>query len=80
MEDKNSTGPKLKGAKALWDSAGEGELIYKWVENSATLIKTGKSTRAKEIQGYSPTEMPADTAARSKGWSTSARLIFTPEP
>ncbi len=66
MEDKNSTGPKLKGAKALWESAGEGELIYKWVENSATLIKTGKSTRAKEIQGYSPTEMPAQTVTKEE--------------
>jgi cytochrome c oxidase cbb3-type subunit 3 len=66
MEDKNSTGPKLKGAKALWESAGEGELIYKWVENSATLIKTGKSKRAKEIQAYSPTEMPAQTVTKEE--------------
>ena len=66
MEDKNSTGPKLKGAKALWESAGEGEQIYQWVENSASLIKTGKSTRAKEIQGYSPTEMPAQTVSKEE--------------
>lgn len=66
MEDKNSTGPKLKGAKAAWESAGEADLIYQWVENSATLIKSGKSSRAKEVQGYSPTEMPAQTVTKEE--------------
>ena len=66
MEDKNSTGPKLKGAKAAWDGLGEGDLIYKWVENSSALIKSGKSARAKEIQVYSPTEMPPQTVSKEE--------------
>lgn len=66
MEEKNSTGPKLKGAKAAWESAGEADLIYQWVENSAALINSGMSSRAKEVRGYSPTEMPAQTVTKEE--------------
>ncbi len=66
MEDANSTGPKLKGAKALWEKAGEGEMIYDWITNPAALIKSGKSSRAKEIQSYSAAEMPAQTSSKEE--------------
>jgi cytochrome c oxidase cbb3-type subunit 3 len=57
MVDKNSTGPNLKGAKQKWTDAGEGELIYEWVNNPQTLIASGKSTMATAIKSYSPTDM-----------------------
>lgn len=59
MIDKNSTGPKLQGVKQKWTDAGEGEFLYKWVQNSSELIGSGKSALAKEISSFSPTAMPA---------------------
>ncbi len=47
--DKKSTGPALMGAKGRWADAGEGELIYEWVNNSAALLGSGKSKRAAAI-------------------------------
>lgn len=47
--DKKSTGPALQGAKARWADAGEEELIYEWVNNSAALLGSGKSKRAAAI-------------------------------
>lgn len=55
--DKNSTGPKLQGARALWEEAGEGELIYDWVKDPMGLIETGKSKRASEVVNFSKTQM-----------------------
>ncbi len=57
MIDKNSTGPNLKGAKQKWTDAGEGELIYEWVNNPQTLIASGNSKMATAIKSFSPTEM-----------------------
>jgi cytochrome c oxidase cbb3-type subunit 3 len=57
MVDKNSTGPNLKGAKQKWADAGEGELIYEWVNNPQTLIASGKSTMATAVKSFSPTDM-----------------------
>ncbi len=48
--DKASVGPKLQGAKALWEEAGEGELIYEWIADPAALVSSGKSKRAKEVE------------------------------
>ncbi len=59
MIDKNSTGPKLQGVKQKWTAAGEGENLYKWVQNSTELIGSGKSALAKEISTFSATAMPA---------------------
>lgn len=66
MVDKNSTGPKLQGAKQKWVDAGEGDLIYDWVANSSTLISSGKSARAKEISAFSPTAMPPQTVSKEE--------------
>jgi len=57
MIDKNSTGPALKGVKAKWESAGEGEMLYEWVTNPTNLLASGKSQSAKAIEGFSPTIM-----------------------
>ncbi|MEY3237313.1 MAG: hypothetical protein RI883_1414 [Bacteroidota bacterium] len=57
MVDKNSTGPVLKGVKQKWADADESEMLYDWVKNSVTLIATGKSKMANEIQGFSPSAM-----------------------
>lgn len=54
---KNSTGPNLKGVKAKWEDAGEGELIYEWVKNPQTLIASGNSTMAMKAKDFSPTDM-----------------------
>ncbi|MEN9742842.1 MAG: hypothetical protein RLZZ65_647 [Bacteroidota bacterium] len=66
MVDKNSTGPKLQGVKQKWTDAGEGENLYKWVHNSTELIGSGKSALAKEISGFSPTAMPAQTLSNEE--------------
>lgn len=66
MVDKNSTGPKLQGAKQKWIDASEGELIYDWITNSSALISSGKSTRAKEVSGYSPTAMPPQSISKEE--------------
>ncbi len=47
--DKKSTGPALMGAKGRWAEAGEEELIYDWINNSAALLGSGKSKRAAAI-------------------------------
>jgi cytochrome c oxidase cbb3-type subunit 3 len=64
--DKNSTGPKLKGVKQKWADAGEGENLYAWISNSTELIASGKSQLAKDIAGYSPTAMPAQTVTNAE--------------
>jgi cytochrome c oxidase cbb3-type subunit 3 len=66
MIDKNSTGPKLQGVKEKWTNAGEGELLYKWVQNSTELIGSGKSALAKEISGFSATVMPAQALSNEE--------------
>jgi len=64
--DKNSTGPKLKGVKQKWVDAGEGDNLYAWISNSTNLIASGKSQLAKDIAGYSPTAMPAQTVTNAE--------------
>lgn len=66
MIDKNSTGPKLQGVKQKWTDAGEGELLYKWVQNSTDLIGSGKSALAKEISSFSATAMPAQALSNEE--------------
>jgi cytochrome c oxidase cbb3-type subunit 3 len=77
MVDKNSTGPKLQGAKQKWMDAGEGDLIYDWITNSSALIASGKSARAKEVSGYSPTAMPPQTVSKEE---IDAILTFVDAP
>ncbi|MEY3845580.1 MAG: hypothetical protein RL293_2002, partial [Bacteroidota bacterium] len=77
MVDKNSTGPKLHGAKQKWMDAGEGDLIYDWITNSSALIASGKSARAKEVSGYSPTAMPPQTVSKEE---IDAILTFVDTP
>ena len=66
MVDKNSTGPKLQGVKQKWTDAGEGENLYRWVQNSTELISSGKSALAKEISGFSATAMPAQALSNEE--------------
>ncbi|MFM6935467.1 MAG: cbb3-type cytochrome c oxidase N-terminal domain-containing protein [Flavobacteriales bacterium] len=77
MVDKNSTGPKLQGAKQKWMDAGEGDMIYEWVNNSSALIASGKSARAKEISGFSPTAMPPQAVSKEE---IDAILTFVDAP
>jgi cytochrome c oxidase cbb3-type subunit III len=60
--DKNSTGPWLKGVKAKWTDAGEGELLYEWVRSSKSLIVGGKSKMALAIKDFSASEMSPQQA------------------
>ncbi len=64
--DKNSTGPKLKGARALWEEAGEGDLIYEWVKDPVALIESGKSKRAKEVADFSKMQMPPQSLTKEQ--------------
>lgn len=66
MVDKNSTGPILKGVKQKWADAGEGELLYKWVTNSKTLIESGSSKMAAAIKDFSASEMPPQQATNAE--------------
>jgi cytochrome c oxidase cbb3-type subunit 3 len=66
MIDKNSTGPKLQGVKQKWTTAGEGENLYKWVQNSTELIGSGKSALAKEISTFSAAAMPAQALSNDE--------------
>ncbi|WP_343631130.1 c-type cytochrome [Fluviicola sp.] len=64
--DKNSTGPWLKGVKAKWSDAGEGELLYDWVKNSKSLIAGGNSKMALAIKDFSGSEMPPQQASNEE--------------
>jgi len=66
MVDKASIGPVLKGVKQKWNDAGEGELLYKWVENSVALISSGQSKMALAIKGFSGSEMTPQQATREE--------------
>lgn len=66
MIGKDGTGPNLAGKKQQWIDAGEGELIYEWVTNSATLIGSGKSTMAATAKSFSETDMPAQTVSKEE--------------
>jgi len=55
--DQNSTGPKLKGVRQLWEDEGESELIYEWIKNPAGLKESGKSKRAAIAWEFSPSAM-----------------------
>jgi cytochrome c oxidase cbb3-type subunit 3 len=57
MLDKNSTGPILKGVKQKWEDAGEGAMLYEWVKNPQTLVASGKSKMAIEVEKWSPSAM-----------------------
>lgn len=48
LVDANSTGPILKGVKAKWDEAGEGDFLYEWVKDPNALVASGKSEMAKK--------------------------------
>ena len=54
---KNATGPKMQGVLQKWQDAGEGDLIYEWVQNPSKLYNSGKSKMAKAIWDWSPTAM-----------------------
>lgn len=66
MVDKNSTGPNLKGVKQKWAEAGEADLLYKWVENSAGLIASGKSKMANAIKDFSASAMSPQTVTKDE--------------
>lgn len=63
MIGKDGTGPNLSGVKQKWEDAGEGELIYEWVNNPQTLFSSGKSTMAAAAKSFSATDMtPQDVS------------------
>lgn len=57
--DKGSVGPQLKGVKAKWDEAGEGELLFEWVADPTGLFNSGKSQLAKDVWDFNPSSMTA---------------------
>ncbi len=57
MLGKDGTGPNLKGAKQRWEDAGEGEFIYRWVQNPQELVASGDSKYAVQIDKWSATAM-----------------------
>lgn len=66
MVDKNSTGPMLKGVKQKWNDAGEGDLLYKWVENPEGLIASGSSKMAAAIKDFSPSSMTPQQVSKEE--------------
>ncbi len=55
--DKKSIGPKLEGAKAKWEEAGEAEMLYEWIANPNDLYESGKSKMAVAVWDFSPAAM-----------------------
>ncbi|MCT4582742.1 MAG: c-type cytochrome [Flavobacteriales bacterium] len=64
--DKNSTGPKLQGARALWEEAGEGEMIYEWIADPVGLAESGKSKRAAEVINFSKSQMTPQSVTKEQ--------------
>lgn len=64
--DKNSTGPKLQGARALWEEAGEGEMIYEWIADPVALAESGRSKRAAEVINFSKSQMTPQTVSKEQ--------------
>ena len=64
--DKNSTGPILKGVKAKWDEAGEGEFLYEWVKDPQALVASGKSEMAKKAEKITPGTMNAQQVSNEE--------------
>lgn len=54
--DKNLTGPALKGVEERWPAKAD---IYKWVQNSANLIKAGHPRAVAVYNEYNKIQMPA---------------------
>lgn len=64
--DKNSTGPKLQGARALWEEAGEAEMIFEWIKDPVGLAESGKSKRAAEVINFSKSQMTPQSVTREQ--------------
>lgn len=64
--DKNSTGPKLQGARARWEEAGEGDMIYEWIADPVALAESGKSKRAAEVISFSKMQMPPQSVSKEQ--------------
>lgn len=64
--DQAGTGPMLKGVMQKWNDAGEGAMLYEWVTNSDALFQSGKSTMAKAIRDFSPTNMPPQQVTKEE--------------
>jgi cytochrome c551/c552 len=77
---KNSTGPKLKGARALWEAEGEGEMIYEWIKNPIELVESGKSKRAGVVVNYSKSNMAAQAVTKEEMIAILDYADATPEP
>lgn len=77
---KNSTGPKLKGARALWEAEEEGELIYEWIKNPMELVESGKSKRAAVVVDFSKSSMTAQTVTKEEMDAILDYADATPEP
>ena len=54
--DKNLTGPALKGIEERWPEKAD---LYKWVQNSAALIKAGHPRAVAVYNEYNKIQMPA---------------------
>lgn len=66
IEDKASTGPILKGVKAKWEEAGEGELLYEWVKDPQALIASGKSEMAMKAKELAAGSMNAQQVSNEE--------------
>ncbi len=53
--DKDMTGPKLQGSKALWEGKGD---IHEWVKNSQAYIKTGNAFAKDLFEKHNKIVMP----------------------
>jgi len=66
LVDKNSTGPVLKGVKAKWEEAGEGEFLYEWVKDPQALVASGKSQMALKAEKISTSAMNAQQVSNEE--------------
>ncbi len=61
--DKDMTGPKLQGAKELWEGKGD---IHEWVKNSQAYIKTGNSFAKQLFEDHNKIVMPPQAVSNEE--------------
>ncbi len=59
--DKDMTGPKLKGAKALWEGKGD---VHEWVKNSQAYIKSGNEYAKQLFADHNNIVMPPQAVSK----------------
>lgn len=61
--DKDMTGPKLQGSKALWEGKGD---VHEWVKNSQAYIKSGNAYAKQLFESHNNIVMPPQSLSNEE--------------